>query len=263
MTVARSKQGARAAQSPFPADIRFFDGNKWLKVDPDQLPPLSAIAWAFARELAAARNVPVGMIVAARGGVRIEAWMPRAAVDMTERGRKLAALSDSPEVIAAAAADAKQSRPYAQTKLHQWMMGRALPMSLYERLIRPLGDLSLRGVLWYQGESNAETAEDAFNYRGQLRDLVQAWRGQWRRPDLPFLVVGLPAYNPKPGEGTLESWKTLRESQRAAVASLADTFLVDIFDLGDPARIHPLRKYEVGQRLEERALTSIYGGAGR
>lgn len=257
MTIRRSQQEDLAAQEPFPADVRFFDGERWQVVTREKLPPLPALPWSFARETALARNRPVGMIVAARGGTRIESWMPRAALVRTESGRRFAELAGRDEVIAAAAGDAAKFKPYPETNLYRWQMGRALPMALYAQLIEPLRDFPLEGVLWYQGENNAATLDDAANYGAQLADLIEAWRGQWRRADLPFYVVGLPEYNPKPTEGTNESWARLRSAQSEVAGRVAGVNWVDARGLGDPADIHPKKKWELGARLARRALESV------
>jgi sialate O-acetylesterase len=200
----------------------------------------------------------MGIIVAAKGGTRIEAWMPRSALMRTEAGRSFAALAERPEVIAAAAEDARAFVPYPQTKLYTWRMGRALPATLHAEFIAPLGAFSLRGVLWYQGESNAGRMEDATAYAEHLPLLVQSWRDQLEQPTLHVIVVQLPHYEQPDAEGGTRPWIQLRESQQQAVKTLADTTLVDAYDLGDPSNVHPRRKAELGQRLATAALRHVY-----
>ncbi len=258
MSVAKSGESAIATREPLPSGIRFFGAGAWQRITTAEVPKQSAVAWAFAREIAQAQKTPMGMIVAAKGGTRIEAWMPRSALIRTEAGRSFAALAERPEVIAAAAEDDRAFVPYAQTKLYAWRMGRALPTASHAELIAPLGTLSLRGVLWYQGESNASRMEDATAYGEHLPLLVQSWRDQLEQPTLHVIVVQLPRYGQPDAEGGTGPWMQLRESQQQAVRTLADSTLVDAYDLGDPSDVHPRRKAELGQRLATAALRRVY-----
>lgn len=258
MSVAKSGESAIATREPLPSGIRFFGAGAWQRITTAEVPKQSAVAWAFAREIAQAQKTPMGMIVAAKGGTRIEAWMPRSALMRTEAGRSFAALAERPEVIAAAAEDERAFVPYAQTKLYAWGMGRALPGASHAELIAPLGNLSLRGVLWYQGESNASRMEDATAYGEHLPLLVQSWREQLEQPTLHVIVVQLPRYGQPDAEGGTGPWMQLRESQQQAVRTLADSTLVDAYDLGDPSDVHPRRKAELGQRLATAALRRVY-----
>jgi sialate O-acetylesterase len=258
MSVAKSGESAIAAREPLPSGIRFFGAGAWQRITTAEVPKQSAVAWAFAREIAQAQKTPMGMIVAAKGGTRIEAWMPRSALMRTVAGRSFAALAERPEVIAAAAEDDRAFVPYAQTKLYAWRMGRALPGASHAELIAPLGTLSLRGVLWYQGESNASRMEDATAYGEHLPLLVQSWRDQLEQPTLHVIVVQLPRYGQPDAEGGTGPWMQLRESQQQAVRTLADSTLVDAYDLGDPSDVHPRRKAELGQRLATAALRRVY-----
>jgi sialate O-acetylesterase len=258
MSVAKSGESAIATREPLPSGIRFFGAGRWQRITREEVPKQSAVAWAFAREIAHEQKIPMGIIVAAKGGTRIEAWMPRSALLRTEAGSSFAALAERPDVIAAAAEDARAFVPYQQTKLYTWRMGRALPSTLYAEFIAPLGAFSLRGMLWYQGESNATRMEDATAYAELLPLLVQSWRDQLEQPTLPAIVVQLPRYEQPEAEGGTQPWIQLRESQQQAVQSLSHTTLVDAFDLGDPSNIHPCRKAELGQRLATDALRRVY-----
>ena len=137
MSVAKSGESAIATREPLPSGIRFFGAGTWRRITTAEVPKQSAVAWAFAREIAQAQKIPMGIIVTAKGGTRIEAWMPRSALMRTEAGRSFAALADRPEVIAAAAEDARAFVPYPQTKLYTWRMGRALPATLHAEFIAP------------------------------------------------------------------------------------------------------------------------------
>ncbi len=130
--------------------------------------------------------------------------------------------------------------------------------TLYNAMIAPLGKYGFRGVLWYQGESNAD---EAASYRGLLTALMADWRRQFD-PNLPFLVVQLPNWGHEqtaPGEHS--NWAELREAQRQAVAADAHSGLAVTIDIGEPRNLHPTDKQDVGKRLARAARHVVYGEA--
>jgi sialate O-acetylesterase len=128
------------------------------------------------------------------------------------------------------------------------------PTLAYNGLIAPLQGLSVRGVLWYQGEENAGRAAA---YADSFKRLIQDWRGQFSDPGLPFFFVQLASYLPLadnvPGTG---GWPELRESQAAALA-LPHTGMATAIDVGDAADIHPRNKRTLGHRLAALALHEL------
>lgn len=134
------------------------------------------------------------------------------------------------------------------------------PTLLYNRMIHPLQPYALRGVIWYQGESNANTVADAMKYRHQFPALIQQWRRQWQAPELPFLWVQLANFSSGVDKGDQSPWAVLRESQSATL-SLPATAQVVTIDIGNPTDIHPLNKQDVGKRLALAARHVAYGEA--
>ncbi|MFW6205785.1 MAG: sialate O-acetylesterase, partial [Gemmatimonadota bacterium] len=132
-----------------------------------------------------------------------------------------------------------------------------VPTLLYNHMVHPLVDYPIRGVIWYQGESNAYPG-DAYEYRDLFRTMIRSWRMAWGQDDLPFLWVQLASYM-EPGDGTKPSdWAVLRESQTAAL-SLPATGQAVAIDLGDADDIHPRNKQDVGRRLALAARAVAYG----
>jgi hypothetical protein len=128
--------------------------------------------------------------------------------------------------------------------------------TLYNAMIAPLGSYGLRGVLWYQGESNTGEWQ---SYQKLLTALMADWRRQFT-PDLPFFVVQLPNYGPPPiAPAESSDWASLREAQRAAVAADAHAGLAVTIDIGEPRNLHPTDKQDVGKRLARAARHVIYG----
>lgn len=132
------------------------------------------------------------------------------------------------------------------------------PTLLYNAMIHPLQPYAVRGVIWYQGESNANTLADALTYRTQFPAMIEQWRRQWQAPELPFLWVQLANFSSGVDQGDQSPWAVLRESQSATL-SLPATAQVVTIDIGNPADIHPLNKQDVGKRLALAARHVAYG----
>ena len=128
---------------------------------------------------------------------------------------------------------------------------------LYNKMIHPLIRYPLRGVLWYQGESNAGPG-DAVRYREQFAGMIKAWRADWRQPRLPFLWVQLANWISGQDSAQHSPWAQLRASQSAALDLPATGQAVTI-DIGNPDSIHPLDKQDVGHRLALAARHVVYG----
>lgn len=126
---------------------------------------------------------------------------------------------------------------------------------IYNGMIAPLANLGLRGVVWYQGESNTDEAE---RYQRLLTLLMADWRSQFGA-QLPFLVVQLANYGPSPTEPAESHWAALREAQRLAVKHDAHAGLAVAIDVGDRYDLHPANKQEVGRRLARAARRIVYG----
>ena len=131
---------------------------------------------------------------------------------------------------------------------------------LYNAMIAPLQPFPVRGVIWYQGESNAGSVEQALRYREQFPAMIRQWRAQWNAPELPFLWVQLASWHSGGDQGDTSPWAVLRESQTATLAQPATGQAVAI-DIGDVADIHPRNKQDVGKRLALAARRVAYGEA--
>lgn len=121
-----------------------------------------------------------------------------------------------------------------------------LPSVLYNAMLYPLAPYSLSGVVWYQGESNTG---DGYGYQKKLSQLMSGWRQLWQMPDLPFVVVQLANYMAASDKPQDSGWSQVREAQRLAVKETDNAALAVAIDLGEAVDIHPLRKWEVAQRV--------------
>jgi sialate O-acetylesterase len=126
---------------------------------------------------------------------------------------------------------------------------------LYNGMIAPILPYAFRGVIWYQGESNALRAHE---YWRLLPALIQSWRAESNQPDMQFLIVQLPNHGAIPQQPTESAWAELREAQFLTARKLRDVGLAVTIDVGDPQDLHPHRKAEVGERLALWALGETY-----
>lgn len=200
-------------------------GATWLGADRATAGDFSAVAYYFARELRARLRVPVGIVQVSWGGTYAEAW-----------------------TRAAALPESMRAEPPAKEERHR-------PGQLWNGMLAPLLPLPVRGVIWYQGESNTGRATQ---YRTLFPLLIRDWRAAFGQPELPFLFVQLANFRSRRSS---EDWPELREAQRQTLA-LPVTGMAVAIDIGDPDDIHPKNKLDVGRRLALQARKLVYGEAG-
>jgi len=125
--------------------------------------------------------------------------------------------------------------------------------TLYNGMISPLVGLSIAGVAWYQGESNADRAHE---YRSVFPLMIKDWRTAWKK-DFPFIFVQLPSWGPPTDSNKGSMWAEQREAQTQAL-KLPNTAMAVTIDLGDPVNLHYPNKQPVGNRLAWTALNTVY-----
>ena len=229
---ARPRNSFREGQPPIMAPVQREKMNqyglKWTVSSVADARWFSAVTYAFGRALHAQTGVPVGLVTAALGGTRAQAWTPREALQSEPTLRTLAAESSD--------------------KLGD----NARPSGLYNGSIAPLAPFAIAGVVWYQGESDADSFEQAQQYQTLLPALIRGWRRAWKR-DLPFLLVQLPAFGPARSAPTDAPWAWLREAQLHTAQRLGQTGLVVSIDTGSMDNLHPPTKKVIGERLAQMA----------
>lgn len=248
---------------------------QWVECTPETAAKFSAVACYFAKELAAHRATPIGLIGTYWGGTPAQAWMSSEA--LASNPRFSSHLARKNQIVTTLDALRKRYRtadlPKWEAEMKAWEELKArepgspttaprkptspdqnpgVPTVLYNAMVRPLADYSVKGILWYQGESNAKTAAEADDYGELFPALIRDWRALWQRDDLPFLFVQLPGY----GEG--QFWPQLRSAQTKALALPATGMAVAI-DLGERDNIHPKAKKEIGRRLALVARSVVHG----
>lgn len=253
-----------------PADTVRTSG--WRPALRDSAGDFSAIGYFFARELHRRLGVPVGIVNSSWGGTEIEPWMSdfaRASTSLaaTIEARWQQALGEwPPERVArypaemeawqkaeeqAKATKTKNPLPWPQPPATADSPRR--PGGLFNAMIAPLQPGALRGILWYQGESNAGRPAE---YAELFPAMIRAWRAHWGDEDLPFLFVQIPNYaDGNPGG---RQWARLREAQTRAL-DLPNTGMAVAIDAGDPENLHPPAKLEIARRLAQWAKVRVYG----
>jgi sialate O-acetylesterase len=128
------------------------------------------------------------------------------------------------------------------------------PLGLYNGMIAPLLNFSIKGVIWYQGESNTERADEYVNL---LPDLIKDWRNKFNRPQLPFILAQLPNFMKAKKIPTESDWASIRNTQRKTL-DIPNTGMAVTIDIGEWNDIHPLNKKELGLRLALEAQRVAY-----
>ena len=227
-------------------NLQYFADTRWTVCTPQTAKDFSAIAYYFGRMLQDSLQVPIGLICNAVGGSPTEAWVSREALengfpdilaDWTSNDFIQSWVRGRAVLNTKKAADAKAQRhPYE-------------PCYLYESAIEPLEKFPIRGVLWYQGESNAQNSD---THRQLFHLLVDSWRKNWGDAHLPFYYVQLSSMDRLP-------WQWFRDGQRRLLGELSDVAMAVSSDVGDSLNVHPTRKQPVGERLARIALHNLYG----
>jgi len=245
---------------------------KWQVCSAQTAGSFTAVGYFFGRELNKQLNVPVGLIHTSWGGTPAESWMSKeylendpnfqpilkrfeeASANYPELKKKYQEKRQQYDSIAPKLrAEGKPLPPRPEEPIGP---GHAYsPTGLYNGMIVPIIPYGIRGVIWYQGESNAWRA---YQYRTLFPTMIKNWRDKWGQGDFPFLFVQLAnfeATSPQPQEN---DWAELREAQLMTL-SAPNTGMAVTIDIGEANDIHPKNKQDVGRRLALWALAKTYG----
>ena len=132
-----------------------------------------------------------------------------------------------------------------------------IPTLCYNKMIYPINNFVAKGVIWYQGESNAESIKDAAEYATVFKNMIRQWRADREKENLPFLFVQLANFLEMPTQPRESNWAVLRESQTKAL-ELPNTAQAVIIDIGAADDVHPKNKQDVGLRLALAARNLVY-----
>jgi len=233
----------------------FYKG-EWQQSDSNTAKSMSAVGYYFGKTILIKENVPVGLIDLAIGGAPIETFISKTTLQ-THSG-------------------------FAEKTKANWLNNPALPVWIRERAqqniggqnavakdelgsnhafkpgfafasgIEPILSLPVKGIIWYQGESNAEEIDRVNEYRELLKLMISDYRKRWKQPDLPFYFVQLSSI-----ERPL--WPPFRDEQRKMLNEIKNTGMAVSSDIGERNNVHPTNKKAVGERLAKWALNRTYG----
>lgn len=230
----------------------------WRPATPQHAGRFSGVAFFFARQLQDRLDVPVGIIQSGFGGTPAESWTSPDVLTTVPQFRQT--MDDDLAKLAKVEAD-----PIRAADPKRFTLPFAAAGGLFNAMIHPLIPYTIRGVIWYQGESNAFRAEQ---YARLLPMMIADWRGRFGQGDFPFYLVQLANYyNPAlepihADKRSTDDWVArLREAQLQVVQSVPETGMAVAIDVGEKS-IHPANKQDVGDRLARLALARTYGVKG-
>jgi sialate O-acetylesterase len=239
--------GAAALQAANRPMLRFFKveraykdtpqtdlAGKWELSTPESAKDFSAVGYFFACDLLKDVKTPVGLIESDWGGTRAEAWLRKDVFDALKL-------------------------PYEPQWTEQWLHPKPpekerpyeAPAVIYNGMIAPITGYAMKGMIWYQGETNTAYPD---HYRNVLNSLVTSWRTAWGEGDFPVVIVQLANF----GSHTRD-WVTLRASQTQVVRDLPNMGMAVTLDVGNPKDIHYTDKETVGHRVALVAERIAYG----
>ena len=235
---------------------------EWKLASAESAREFSAVAWYFGRHLQEELKVPLGLICPAVGGTPAEAWIPRNALEADPELNGL---------VAGNWLDNERLGDFCRTRGQQNLLpaiqtGESIPGDefgpnhsfkpgfMWDAGIEPLIPYAIRGAIWYQGESNAETPARVREHGKLFPLLINEWRKQWGQGNFPFLYVQLPALD-RP------EWPWFRDGQRRTLGQIKNVGMAITIDSGHPSNVHPTLKKPVGERLAKWALGTSYQSA--
>ena len=204
----------------------------WVECGTETSGNFTAVGYFFGRDLRKALNVPIGLIDTSVGGTGVQAWMSKATLE----GDPVAAATIKSPLT--------------------WVKADRKPYVLYNGMVAPLQPFAIRGVIWYQGESNVRAAKA---YRTIFPLMIGNWRKDWGQGDFPFLFVQLPGFHMKVTEPQESNWAETREVQLVTSQTCPKTAMAVMADTGEEKNIHPIVKEPAGVRLALAARAVAYG----
>lgn len=266
----------RAAEQPLirqfgPKDVSAIEAQSdiegaWVVSSAKSVGSFSAVGYHFARALHAQTGVPIGILRAAKGSTVIEMWLSQETIlkdaGIKPLGDKLrAALTawEQDKKHAVAAGKKPEAADFPPHPLSEAGALRPRFATRYNSMIAPFAGMALRGIVWYQAETNSLNPQLIAAYPAAQHALVDSWRKLFGDESLPFLYVQLPNYRDVSNDpGVVENWALMRESQTKCL-EIPNTHMAVTIDIGQAGDIHPFNKYDVGERLAALAMHHIYG----
>jgi sialate O-acetylesterase len=238
----------------------FYQWTSWQSCDSNTSKDMSAVAYYFAKAIVVKKNIPIGVINLSIGGAPIETFISREALQSNNQFA------------------AKVSGNWLENKnLPEWIRERGKqnvgentngykddlglnhaykPGFAFESGIKPLLSLPIKGVIWYQGESNSLEKERVEEYKDLMHLLIDDYRANWKQPTMPFYWVQLSSIDTANYQSKF--WPQFRDEQRKLLNEVKNGGMAVCSDIGFKNNVHPTNKKYVGERLARWALSKTY-----
>lgn len=246
-----------------------FEG-QWTTCSPESVANFSAVGYFFGRRIHQSTGVPIGLVDNAWGGSSVEAWINQETLAASGQFEDLlryrnAAVKDYTEQVH------QQKMDNYQAKLAEWQADKKgrkprmprdprynqhRPGNIYNGVLYPTIGYGMKGMIWYQGESNSGRPEE---YRSLFPFFINETRKLWNQGDFPFYWVQLADFKAESADPQASSWAMLREAQTMTLDAVANSGQAVIIDVGEGRDIHPRDKQSVATRLVRHALANDYG----
>lgn len=230
----------------------FYQGG-WSVCDSTTVRTMSAVGYYFGKAIVSREHIPIGLIHLAIGGCPIETFMSRDVL------QKFPGKLDSPWLenssLPVWVRERGKENVGARGDAHGYKPGFAFAAG-----IAPLLPMPVRGIIWYQGESNSQEPGRVEEYPRLQQAMVGDYRKKWGQPHLPFYWVQLSSIDTAGYKSRY--WPAFRDGQRRLLADIADGGMAVCSDIGARDNVHPTDKRTVGQRLARWALHDVYGEKG-
>lgn len=203
---------------------------QWVVCNPENLKDFSAVGFVFGRKLSKELQQPIGLIQSTWGGTHAESWTPMSV--MKDNSLYADVLTE-----------------FAKEKVKREKDKCKVPATLWNGMIAPILGYTIKGNIWYQGESNSIRYE---KYQEVFSNLIRSWRTEWKQPDMPFYFVQIAPHYKQPAgirEAQLKTWQ----------GGLKNIGMAVVTDAADSTDIHPRNKRVTGERLAAWALAKQYG----
>lgn len=253
----------------------------WTLAVPGQVANFTGTGYFFGKDLRKQLNVPVALLSCNWGGTLVEPWIPADAFEQDDSLKQFYAGEMKSLKEQMGAWDEAVAKAEFEKKMADWTakaeaakaegkkaprkpkmatapeLSNRVPSTLYNGMLHSLVPYKIRGVIWYQGESNRSYFSS--EYGQHFTALIESWRARWGQHDLPFIWCQLAAYTAEPAEPVVEDgWVTVCDFQRRTL-SLPNTGMAVLNDIGQARDIHPKNKKDAGERLSLWALKLAYG----
>jgi sialate O-acetylesterase len=259
--IRRIKFPHETAVDPVPFMSMKVEG-PWAAATPATVPTWTAVGFYFARNIHNNTKIPIGILDCNWGGTRAEPWTPAEAfsnfpiliddVKTIENRHEL--IKKSAEVEKAAKDKPAAGKPGNRKNKTNLSWSQRSPTAIYNAMVDGMTPMAIKGALWYQGEGNAGDPL----YDKHMEALVSGWRKKWGY-EFPFYFVQLANFQDASTDPANIGWGNVRNLQLKALHAIPASGMAVIIDIGEAKNIHPLNKFDVGERLARWAMRDVYG----